>query len=252
MNVTPIIVDLETAGLPEAPLFLEPIPDAVPDESPIEAAKNLTDPVKIAADIEKRRAARDEQNRAAQEKVIQQRIARAEKCALDWNVGRIVALGYWTEQAGTVVRICQDEEAEGEALCEFWEESRHRTLVGFNLKGFDLRFMVQRSRYLRVPHPILDFSKYSRKGVTDLFIDLTFGDGTYDQGAMKRTLKAFCKRFGIPCDDAINGSEIPALVAEGKWDQVAAHCKSDVELTVQLAHRLGIVREIPQAVEAVI
>jgi hypothetical protein len=111
---------------------------------------------------------------------------------------------------------------------------------------------VQRSRYLRVPHPILDFSKYSRKGVTDLFIDLTFGDGTYDQGAMRRTLKAFCKRFGIACDDAINGSEIPALVAAGQWDQVATHAKADVELTVALAYRLGVIAEIPQAVEALL
>jgi predicted PolB exonuclease-like 3'-5' exonuclease len=224
MNVTPIIVDIETCGLPNAADFLEPVQ---PD-------KRLKDVEKIKADI-----ADKEQ-------------ARIERLSLDWNVGRIVAMGWWTEQTGTVVRVCADEMEEQDALTEFWEESRHRTLVGFNLKGFDLRFMVQRSRYLRVPHPILDFSKYSRKGVTDLFIDLTFGDGTYDQGAMKRTLKAFCKRFEIPCEDGVSGSEIPALVAEGKWDQVAAHCRSDVELTVQLAHRLGIIREIPQPAEAVL
>jgi len=69
---------------------------------------------------------------------------------------------------------------------------------------------------------------------------------------MKRTLKAFCKRFGIPVNDAINGSEIPALVAAGKWEEVAAHCRADVELTVQLAHRLGIVNEIPRPAEAVL
>jgi hypothetical protein len=224
MNVSPIVVDIETCGLPNAADFLEPV----------QAAKNLKDPEKIKADIESRTA------------------ERLERLALDWNVGRIAAVAWWTEQTGTDVRLCRDEDDEAAALTDFWEASRHRTLVGFNLKGFDLRFMVQRSRYLRVPHPILDFSKYSRKGVTDLFIDLTFGDGTYDQGAMRRTLKAFCKRFGIACDDAINGSEIPALVAAGQWDQVAAHAKADVELTVALAHRLGVIAEIPQAVEALL
>lgn len=224
MDVSPIVVDIETCGLPNAAEFLEPVtPDA-----------RLKDPEKIKADI-----ADKEQ-------------ARIGRLALDWNVGRIVALGYWTDRTGTVVHVCNTPDEEGAALTDFWEESRHRTIVGFNAKGFDLRFMVQRSRYLRVPHPILDFSKYSRRGVTDLFIDLTFGDGTYDQGAMKRTLKAFCRRFGIPVNDAIDGKEIPALVAAGDWTAVEAHCRADVELTVQLAHRLGIVAEIPRAVEAVL
>lgn len=224
MNVSPIVVDIETCGLENAVEFLEPVtPDA-----------RLKDPEKIKNDI-----ADKEQ-------------ARLNRLSLDWNVGRIVAIGWWTEQASVDVRLCRDETEEANALFDFWDESRHRTIVGFNLKGFDLRFMVQRSRYLRVPHPILDFSKYSRKGVTDLFIDLTFGDGTYDQGAMKRTLKAFCRRFGIPVDDVINGAEVPALVAAGEWEKVAEHCRADVESTVLLARRLGIVREVPQAAEVVL
>jgi hypothetical protein len=222
MDVSPIICDIETCGLPNAAEFLEPVtPDA-----------RLKDPEKIKADI-----ADKEQ-------------ARLNKLALDWNVGRIVAIGWWTEEQGTHGMVCRDEMEERIALTSFWDASRHRTIVGFNLKGFDLRFMVQRSRYLRVPHPILDFSKYSRRGVTDLYLDLTFGDGTYDQGAMKRTLHAFCRRFGIPVNDDIKGAEIPALVAAGQWEQVKAHCLSDVELTVQLAQRLGVISEIPMPVEA--
>lgn len=224
MDVSPIVVDIETCGLPNAADFLEPVtPDA-----------RLKDPEKIKADIQDKEQ------------------ARVVKLALDWNVGRIVALGYWTERTGTVVHCCGSEDDEAAALTDFWEESRHRTIVGYNAKGFDLPFMVQRSRFLHVPHPMLDLGKYTRKGVTDLFLELTFNNGTYDQGAMRRTLKAFCKRFGIPVNDAITGSEIPALVAEGKWQEVKAHCAADVELTVALAHRLGIVREIPQPAEAVL
>jgi hypothetical protein len=213
VDVSPIIVDIETCGLPNAADYLEP---CQPD-------KRLKDADKIKADI-----AEKEQ-------------ARLEKLALDWNVGRIAALAWWTEEQGTAVRICQDDYAEKWALGEFWRESKHRTIVGFNIKGFDLRFMVQRSRYLGVPYPMLDFSKYSRRGISDLYLDLTFGDGTYDQGAMRRTLKAFAKRFGIPVDDIVNGAEIPALVAAGDWDQVEAHVTSDVMLTVALAQKLGVV-----------
>lgn len=222
-DVSPIVVDLETCGLPNAADFLEPV----------QPAKNLKDPEKIRADIESREA------------------ERLQKLALDWNVGRIAALAWWTEGDGTQVWLGTDEETEAEALRAFWKAAQHRTIVGFNVKGFDLRFLVQRSRYLNVPYPVLDFSRYSRRGITDLFLDLTFGDGTYDQGAMRRTLKAFAKRFGIACDDAIDGKDIPALVAAGEWTQVAAHVTSDVALTVALARRLGVLR-VEEPVEAVL
>lgn len=213
MDVSPIIVDIETCGLPNAADFLEPV----------QAAKNLKDPEKIAADI----AARTEE--------------RNQKLALDWNVGRVAALAYWTEEYGTVAWTLETEAKEANVLAEFWVASRHRTIVGFNIKGFDLRFMVQRSRYLGIDYPMLDFSKYSRKGIDDMFLDLTFGDGTYDSGAMRRTLKQFCRRFGIPVTDDIDGKDIPALVVAGEWEQVKAHVTSDIALTLALARKLRVV-----------
>jgi hypothetical protein len=128
-------------------------------------------------------------------------------------------------------------------------ESRHRTMVGYNVRQFDLRYMIQRSRFLRIPYPMLDLGKYARKGITDLYLELTFNDGTYDQGAMRRTLHAFCKRFGIPVDDTVTGADIPKLVEAGQWDQVEAHVRSDVQLTLALARVLGVVRaETPEPV----
>src|SRR3990167_8353045 len=221
---SPLLVGIGRCGLPNAADFLEPV----------QAAKNLKDPEKIKADIAEKEA------------------ARTEKLALDWNVGRIAAIGWWTEQGGTEAGICRGEADEQNALDLFWRTARHRTIVGDNVKGFDLRFLVQRSRYLGITYPQLDFSKYSRKGIEDLYLMLTFGDGTYDQGAMRRTLHAFCKRFGIIVTDGIAGKEIPALVAAGEWDQVLAHVTSDVDLTVALARRLGVVQTapVPEAVVA--
>jgi DNA polymerase elongation subunit (family B) len=215
INTSAIVFDLETAGHPDADCYLEPV----------QPAKNLVDPAKVQADIEKR---------------TQERL---DKIALDWNVGRIVALGWWTEEHGTEVVVCADEMQERNALGRFWSESRHRTLVGYNAKGFDCPYLIQRSRLLGVPHPVsLDLGKYSERGVIDLFLRLTFNNGTYDQGAMRRTLKAFCRRFGIDVDDDVNGSEIPALVAAGDWKAVEAHCRADIGLTVALARKLGVVR----------
>lgn len=211
---SPIVVDIETCGLPNAADYLEPVQ---PD-------KRLTDPIKIEWDIK---------NKTAEQLA---------GCSLDWNVGRIVALAWWTDDLETIAVCCRDEDAERGALESFWSDAKHRTIVGFNIKAFDLRFLVRRSQLLGVNYPILDFGKYSKKGVHDLYLDLTFGDGLYDKGAMRRSLKAFCKRFGIAVNDDIKGEQIPELVEAGEWEKVLAHVKSDVEATVALARKLGVIQ----------
>lgn len=214
-DISPIVFDLETAGLPNAADFLEPCtPDA-----------RLTDPVKIANSIKEREQ------------------ARAEKFGLDWNVGRIVALGWWTAADGVTVRTCPDEHAETLALMEFWRIARNRCMVGFKCKDFDLKFAIQRSRYLRVAYPVLDLGRYSRgTSIIDLYAELTFNDSQdRDAWCMRRTLSTFCKRFGIPVVDETTGADIAALVAAEDWPAVSAHCEFDVGLTAALAYRLGFV-----------
>jgi predicted PolB exonuclease-like 3'-5' exonuclease len=212
-DVGPIVVDIETAPLPDAEVYLDPVV----------AAKNLKDPEKIRADIEQRTA------------------DRADRLALDWNVGRIVALGWWTDRHGCVASVCQDDHAEQAALVDFWRVAKHRLVLGFNVKNFDGPYLVQRSRYLGVVPLQLDLGRYSRKGVIDLMNELTFNDAPA-ANCMRRSLHAFCRRFGIPVDDPVTGSDVPALVARGEWEAVRAHVMSDVMLTVRLAQRLGFVR----------
>lgn len=217
-----IVCDIETTCLSNAADYLEPV----------QPARNLKDPEKIKADIEQRTAERDS------------------KLALDWNVGRVAALGTWTERAGTQVAVCANEQQEAIALTCFWLDCRYKTIVGFNIKGFDLKFMIQRSRYLGIDYPLLDLGKYTRKGIVDLFSELTFSDGAYDQGAMRRTLRAFAKRFGLPVTDTLIGAEMPALIEAGEWAQVIAHVTSDVELTLALARKLRVIAPLPDPVLA--
>lgn len=214
----PIVVDIETCGLANAVDYLEP---PQPD-------KRLKDEAKVAEDIKAKTA---------------EQLA---MCSLDWNVGRVAALGIWTEENGFDEFQCINEERESWVLDMFWRASRGKTIVGFNIKAFDLRFLIRRSQLLGIKHPDLDLGKYAKKGIVDLYLDLTFGDGLYDKGAMRRSLKAFCKRFGIPVNDDINGADVPKLVETGDWEKVLAHVRSDVEMTVALARKLGVVR---QAVE---
>lgn len=212
-DTSPIVVDVETCGLDNAADYLEPV---VPDA-------RLKDPAKIEADIADKTA------------------TRLTKIGLDYNVGRIVALGWWCEPDGVQAYLCRDEDGERAAVERFWALSAHRTIVGFCCKSFDLRYLIQRSRLLGLTYPQLNLSKYSNQGIEDLYLMLTFGDGPYDQGAMRRTLHAFCRRFGIPVTDQTTGKDIAALVATGDWAAVEAHVTADVILTLALARRLGVV-----------
>lgn len=216
----PIVVDIETVGLPNAADYLEP---PQPD-------KRLKDAERIIIDIQQK----------AEEQLAM--------CSLDWNVGRVAALGIWTEEDGSDEFQCINEEREALVLDMFWRASRGKTIIGFNIKAFDLRFLIRRSQLLGVKHPELDLGKYSKKGIVDLYLDLTFGDGIYDKGAMRRSLKAFCRRFGIPVNDDIKGEDIPKLVEAGEWETVLSHVRSDVEITVALARKLGVIRPVEEMV----
>lgn len=207
----PLIFDLETAPLPNAADYLEPVT----------AAKNLKDPEKVKADIEQRTKDRDD------------------LCGLDYNTARIVCLGTIVDGVEDV-SLLRCEADEREALRLFWVVQQGRKLIGFRIRDFDLPMLIQRSRYLGLTHPEIDLGKYSRGGrVVDLFDMLTFQD-SQRTFAMRRTLHAFCRRFGIPVTDDTAGSEIAALVAAEKWGDVAAHCGSDIRLTKALAEQLGV------------
>ena len=238
-----VVFDLETAPLPNAVEFLELIPDAVPDDSPIEADRRLTDPVKIAADLEKKRLARIEQDREAQEKVEQQRATRLERASLDWNVGRIVAVGLQTESMDAPqTAIAEDEKREREILFWLWETlSARRPVVGFRIRSFDVPYAIQRSRLLRLVPPRISLARWENHDLCDLFDLLTFSD-TQDTKVMRHTLARFAQRFGVQHDASISGADIPTLVAAGEWDQVRAHVHADVETTVALAEQLGVIR----------
>lgn len=214
-----IIVDVETVGRADAEKLLEEV----------EAAKNLKDPDKIKADI------------------AEKEIERLSKLALDHNLNRIVALTMM-EPCGTVsTQICQNEKDERRALLVFWAtQSRLRMdrptpLIGYNIRGFDLPTLMQRTRILGLPEPRFDFTRHSKE-IVDVMELLTYYQGNFGTAIMRRTLKNFCTLMGISHDDGdCDGREVPALIEAGEFEAVKRHCEADVARTYQLAKRLGVV-----------
>lgn len=223
-----VAFDIETAPMPNAADFLEP-----PDLDDIEAPANYKDPLKIAAYIEDAKVKRVEKH---------QRDC-AEKAALDWNVGRIVAIGLQTEgMDAPQVAIADSEKREREILFWLWETvATRRPVIGFHIRNFDVPYCIQRSRLLGLTTPRLSLARFDNHDLCDLFDILTFSD-TQDTKVMRHTLGRFAQRFGVPHDDSISGADIPGLVAAGQWDAIEAHVTADVTTTVALADQLGVVR----------
>lgn len=241
-----VIVDIETAPLDDAAQYLEPLtPIEAPDLSLITPAKNLVDPAKIATDIDKRKqAAMDAYREQCQHQEFK-RYELLERCALDVDLCRIVAIGYqredWSEPH---VHVLLTQAAEANWLGTFWCEIGQRTTLGYNTLGFDLPVLMRRSLYLGVPHPFVSLDRY-RTNHIDLQQKLSFN------GLLKfRGLSFYCKRFGIPCEDETPGSQIGELVKAGEWDRIAAHCRSDVLKTKALAERMGFLKAQLEPAEA--
>lgn len=204
------ICDIETVGLPEAAEWVDPL----------KAPSNYKDPLKIDAYIKEAET------------------ERIERFGLDADCGRIVALGWHDVGYGDpIVMLCKSEAQERSALKTFWETYRQQftKLVTFNGAKFDLVWLVMRSIYLEVDYPEIVIKPEWNSPHIDLYEVLSV------QGVRKdvKSLKFYAKRFGFTTLDKVDGAEISKLVAEGKWDDVEAHCLSDIGLTHMLANRLG-------------
>jgi uncharacterized protein YprB with RNaseH-like and TPR domain len=214
-----LVIDIETAGLPEAAEYAT---------EPISAPSNWKDPEKIAAYVAEKQA------------------EQINKAGLDLDLCRVVAVGLQREGAvGVQVLTAGDEAEERGLLTALWSQLlkiQHPVLVGFNHVGFDLPVLMRRSQYLNVAYPRLSLDKYRTPHI-DIMAYLTW------HGLVRaRSLKFYAKRFGIPCEDTVKGADIPALVQAGDWDKVIAHVSSDVELTAALARRIGVLEPLAEAV----
>lgn len=216
------VIDIETTAIDTAADYIEPA----------SAPANYKDEAKIAAYVKD----------ATAEKV--------QKAGLDPDLNRIVCIGWRFHDSTHVGAVsCRSEEAEANALGYFWGQVRNCGLITFNGRRFDLPVLIRRSMYLGVKHAPVNMDRY-RSPHIDLFEKLTFG------GAITaHSLKFYAKRLGLELKDEITGKDIAALVKAGTeaadeaardacWHAIEMHCKSDVNLTFQLAERMGVLESV--------
>ena len=203
-----IVFDIETAPLAEAAAYIEPV----------DAPANYKDPAKIEA------------------YKIEKQAEQLDRCGLDVDLCRIVAIGWWSEELpDPKAWMVSEPESEADRLSDFWQIVGGRSLVGFNCIGFDLPVLLRRSLYLGVQSPDIQIDRFKHPRVTDLAQLLSYN------GTLRlRSLSFYAKRFGLGVADEMTGADIARAVIEGRWDDIEAHVKADVHKTALLAKKLGL------------
>ena len=207
-----IIFDIETGALPFGEL-------AIPAFNPSDVKLgNTKDPDKIAERI-----------RQAEENHVTDYIKNA---ALDALSGQVLCIGYRLERDEPAI-LSSDADGEAAMLRQWWELlntwERQPRLIGFNIKAFDLPFLIKRSWRHRVAVPYwIRHGRYWNDLVVDLREVWQLGDNR-----AHGSLGAISRHLGLG-EKSGNGADFANL---WKTNRQAAidYCLQDVKLTQQVA-----------------
>ncbi len=255
MSTEAIIFDIETGPLPDDELNrIRPAFDAgsvsgtrhVGEDFEPSSVKtgNISDPGKVAAKIEQRRIQHAHDQAEMVRKIEEARtdhvVKHKERAALSSLSGKLLALGY---SDGDNCAINGHEEEH--LLLNFWNiyrtcrDDAHR-MVGYNIFGFDLPFLVRRSWLLGLQWPD-DVFDFERRRWHWVFVDLMprWELATRERESLDTLAKAF--RIGSK-PDGIHGGDFARLWAEDR-PTAEAYLKNDLAMTRALAVRLGVITE---------
>lgn len=163
------------------------------------------------------------------------------QAALDATTGMVLAIGFrFTKEgpAGTEISFAAD--GSEKALLEyFWSfmasVNDECKLVGHNITGFDLPFLIRRSWILgvRVPHDVMQGGRYFNSNIVDTM--RAWACGMSGNGSFVK-LDRLAKALGVGSKNG-DGAMFAELL---KADKAAAqkYLENDIELTHQVARRL--------------
>ena len=165
------------------------------------------------------------------------------KTGLDGAFGQVVCIGYQTGELPTQLIYGFDEK---ELLTRFnimidndvqAKDQVATTVVGHNVAGFDLRFLMQRYIVNGIkPHALIrraaEAKPWEGEKVFDTMIQFA-GIGN------RISLDKLCLSLSIPSPKGdMDGPMVNQYVAEGRLVEVASYCKKDVEATKAVFERL--------------
>ena len=185
----------------------------------IKPSGRLTDPAKIAADIEEKK---------------NKQIA---DMGLDPMMNMICCAGWCSERGSGCLSIETDtHEAEKKLLIDFWDLlSEYDYFITFNGRSFDLRCMLLHGITHGIrPSVNIDKGRYNKGNHSDLRLILA-GDNQFAKGK----LDFFAQKYlGDQKTKGIDGEMVQSYFDMGLYEDIAEYCRKDAELTYQLYQKV--------------
>lgn len=163
-----------------------------------------------------------------------------EKTSLDGAFGQVVCIGYDLHDSGAPEAVYGLDEPDlltrFNAALDTIPRNMHNatTVVGHNITGFDLRFLLQRYIVNGIrPHAIINAAAKSKPWDANVYDTMTQFAGFGN----KISLDKLCMALGIPTPKGdMDGSMVGKAVADGRLLDVVEYCQRDVAAT-RLAFR---------------
>lgn len=164
------------------------------------------------------------------------------KTGLDGAFGQVCCIGYDLTNSGEPTAIYGLDEptlldcfnnALNDIPRAMWSAY---TVIGHNVSGFDLRFLLQRYMVNGIkPHPIINVAAQAKAWDGKVYDTMTQFAG-YGKTI---SLDKLCMALGVPSPKGdMDGSMVGQYVADGRIAEVADYCKKDVIATRAVYRRM--------------
>lgn len=163
------------------------------------------------------------------------------KSGLNAAFGHICCIGWGKDNGDIITRYVVPGYADERDLLElFFHETNEAigngfpVIVGHNVVGFDIRFIWQRAMVLGVRVPNW-FPRDPKPWDASVFDTMTAWAGARDTISMDN----LCAALGLPGKGDVDGSMVGQMFADGRYEDIAAYCRDDVERTRAIHRKMA-------------
>lgn len=152
------------------------------------------------------------------------------KTSLDGATGHVCSIGWAINDGYVHIEHAETLGEEAEILNKFFRAvpKRDAILVGHNILGFDIPFLLKRAVILGVELPSdLTFPRDPKPWSNGVFDTMTAWEGARGMISMNR----LCGQLGIVGKEDFDGSMVADAWSEGHHMRIAEYCDSDVRRT---------------------
>lgn len=245
-----IVFDIETGPLPDEALaaVVDPFePPPHPGKFDPESVKygNLKDEEKRLQKLETARRAHAEEVARHQMTIEQAKVQWWDgvrgKAALSPLTGRVLAIGYYSTDTDELI-LDVDPENEPHMVRRFWMQfdkcqTSSRTMVGHNIAGFDIPFLMRRSwiNGVDIPDGVFERGRYLNSRVFHDTMTL-WACGGRDFVKLDKVSKAFGFEGKT---EGVDGGMFADLLISNR-EKAEEYLKTDLIQTTKVAERMGL------------